>query len=231
LHCRDDQACPFSAGRELAALVPGARFVPMEGSNHLFLEDEPAREVFLREVNAFLREGEADTVATPSGLVTILFTDMEGSTNLTQRLGDERAQEVLRTHNGIVRDALKVHGGSEIKHTGDGVMTSFPATTKALECAIAIQGSFAAYNESAETPIRVRIGINAGEPVAEDEDLFGTAVQLAARICAHAEPGQVLASNVVRELSAGKRYLFSDQGDIALRGFDDPVRLYEVRRG
>ncbi len=231
LHCRDDQACPFSAGRELAALVPGARFVPMEGSNHLFLEDEPAREVFLREVNAFLFEGEADTAAAPSGLVTILFTDMEGSTSLTQRLGDERAQEVLRAHNGIVRDALKAHGGTEIKHTGDGVMTSFPATTKALECAIAIQGSFAAYNESAETPIRVRIGINAGEPVAEDEDLFGTAVQLAARICAHAEPCQVLASNVVRELAAGKRYLFSDQGDVVLRGFDDPVRLYEVRRG
>jgi adenylate cyclase len=74
----------------------------------------------------------------------------------------------------------------------------------------------------------VRIGLNAGEPVAEEHDLFGTAVQLAARICAHAEPGQILTSNVVRELAAGKRFLFSDRGDVALRGFDDPVRLYEV---
>ena len=235
IHRRGDTAVLFDRGRELASLIPGARFLPLEGRNHAFLQGEVELEKYFEAIGDFLREGQPEPVAAaepaPSGLVTILFTDMEGSTNLTQRLGDERAQEVLRAHNGIVRDALKAHGGSEIKHTGDGVMTSFPATTKALECAIAIQGSFAAYNGSAETPIRVRIGLNAGEPVAEDEDLFGTAVQLAARICAHAEPGQVLASNVVRELSAGKRYLFSDQGDVALRGFDDPVRLYEVRQG
>jgi len=82
--------------------------------------------------------------------------------------------------------------------------------------------------------IRVRIGMNAGEPVAEDDpdgrgDLFGTAVQLAARICAHAEPGQILVPIVVRELAAGKRFLFADQGEASLRGFEDPVRLYEVR--
>ncbi|MEE8346246.1 MAG: adenylate/guanylate cyclase domain-containing protein [Dehalococcoidia bacterium] len=232
LHCRDDQIRPFSAGRELAALVPGARFVPMEGSNHLFLEDEPAREVFLREVNAFLLEGEADTAtAAPSGLVTILFTDMEGSTALTQRLGDAGAQELLRTHNSIVRDALKAQDGAEIKHTGDGIMASFATASKALACATAIQAALAERNEAAEEPINVRIGLNAGEPVAEDEDLFGTAVQLAARVCARAQPGQVLASNVVRELSAGKGFLFSDQGDVVLRGFEDPVRLYEVRGG
>ncbi len=232
LHCRDDQACPFSAGRELAALVPGARFVPMEGSNHLFLEDEPARKVFLREVNAFLLEEEADTAAVaPSGLVTILFTDMEGSTSLTQRLGDAGAQELLRTHNTIVREALKAHDGAEIKHTGDGIMASFPSASKALACATTIQTAFAERNETAEEPIKVRIGLNAGEPVAEDEDLFGTAVQLAARVCATAEPGTILASNVVRELSAGKPFLFSDQGDVVLRGFEDPVRLYEVRGG
>jgi adenylate cyclase len=80
-------------------------------------------------------------------------------------------------------------------------------------------------------PLRVRIGINAGEPVAEDEDLFGTAVQLAARICAHAEPGQIVVPTVVRELAAGKGFLLADLGEIALRGFEDPVRLYEVRWG
>jgi len=78
-------------------------------------------------------------------------------------------------------------------------------------------------------PLRVRIGLNAGEPVAEDQDLFGTAVQLAARICAHAEPGQILVPTVVRELAAGKGFLLADLGKIALRGFEDPVRLYEVR--
>jgi adenylate cyclase len=164
-------------------------------------------------------------------MVTILFTDMEGSTSLTQRLGDAKAQELLRTHNAIVREALKAHSGSEIKHTGDGIMASFASASRALECAIAMQRAFAGHNESAEEPIGVRVGLNAGEPIAEDEDLFGTAVQLAARICAQAEPGQILAPIVVRELAAGKRFLFADRGEVVLRGFEDPVRLYEVRWG
>ena len=80
-------------------------------------------------------------------------------------------------------------------------------------------------------PIRVRIGMNVGEPVRERGDLFGVAVQLARRICDQAEPGQILASNVVRELVAGKGFLFADRGETALRGFEDAVRLYEVRWG
>jgi class 3 adenylate cyclase len=183
-------------------------------------------------IDEFLGEGEeAAAGPAPSALFTILFTDMEGSTALTQRLGDAKAQELLRTHNRIVRDALKAHSGSEIKHTGDGIMASFASASRALECAIAMQRAFAEHNETAEEPIRVRIGLNAGEPVAEEEDLFGTAVQLAARICAHAEPGEILAPIVVRELAAGKGFLLSDRGDVALRGFEDPVRLYEVRWG
>ena len=100
--------------------------------------------------------------------------------------------------------------------------------SKALACATAIQATFAERNESAEEPIRVRIGLNAGEPIAEDDDLFGTAVNLAARICAHAEAGQILAPIVVRELAAGKQFMFADLGETELRGFEDPVRLYEV---
>jgi class 3 adenylate cyclase len=159
-----------------------------------------------------------------SSLVTILFTDMEGSTSQTQRLGDAAAQDVLRTHNKVIREALKEHGGSEIKHTGDGVMASFGSAKGALECAVAIQRGLA----ERDTPIPVRIGLNAGEPVAEDADLFGSSVQLAARVCAKAEAGQILVSNVVRELAMGKGFLFSDIGDIVLKGFEDPVRLYEV---
>ncbi len=108
-------------------------------------------------------------------------------------------------------------------------MASFSSATKALECAIAMQRAFAEHNESAEELIKVRIGLNAGEPIAEDDDLYGTAVNLAARICAHAEAGQILAPIVVRELAAGKPFLFADLGETELRGFEDPVRLYEVR--
>ena len=113
---------------------------------------------------------------------------------------------------------------------GDGFMASFSSATEALECAIAIQRAVAARaEEPPDIPLRVRIGLNAGEPVAEESDLFGTAVQLARRICDQAEGGEILVSNVVRELAMGKGFLFADTGEVALKGFEDPVRLYEVR--
>ncbi|MCH7576298.1 MAG: adenylate/guanylate cyclase domain-containing protein [Chloroflexi bacterium] len=121
-----------------------------------------------------------------------------------------------------------------MKALGDGFMASFSSATKALECAIAMQRAFAEHNESAEEPIKVRVGMNAGEPIAEEDpdgrsDLFGTAVNLAARICAQAEAGQILAPIVVRELAAGKQFMFADLGETEPRGFEDPVRLYELR--
>ena len=218
-----------NAPRAIVSLIPDARLALLEGtSSAAFLGDVDS---VLTAVDEFLGEQEPSTVASArTGLVTILFTDIEGSTALTQRLGDARAQELLRTHNAIVRDALKACGGAEIKHTGDGIMASFVSVSGALGCAIAIQRAVAALvREDPEMPLRVRIGLNAGEPVAENQDLFGTAVQLAARICAHAEPGQILVPTVVRELAAGKGFLLADLGKIALRGFEDPVRLYEVR--
>jgi len=163
------------------------------------------------------------------GSKTNLSTDVEGSTALTDRLGDARARELLREHERMVREALKAHGGSEIKTMGDGFMASFSSAAKALECAIAMQRAFAKHNESAPEPILVRVGLNAGEPIAEEEDLHGTAVIEAARITAAAAGGEILVANVVRELAKGKGFLFGDRGEAALRGFDDPVRLFEVR--
>jgi adenylate cyclase len=185
----------------------------------------------MRLVEEFLSDKPARPPERPSpGLYTVLFTDIVSSTALTQRLGDARAQELVRAHNTIVRGALQAHDGSEIKHTGDGIMASFATASSALDCAVAIQQAVAAHaEENPDTPLGVHIGLNAGEPVAEDADLFGTAVQLARRICDQAQGGEVLSSNVVRELAAGKGFLFADRGDVALRGFEDPVRLYEVR--
>jgi class 3 adenylate cyclase len=188
-------------------------------------------------IDEFLSEGEESAIAPVLGsedIHTILFTDVEGSTALTQRLGDAKARDLLREHERITRDALKQHGGSEVKTMGDGFMTSFTSATKALECAIAMQRALGQRNESAEESVRVRIGLNAGEPIAEDDpggrgDLFGTAVNMAARIAGKAEGGEILASNVVRELVAGKGFLFNDRGETELRGFEDPVRIYEVR--
>jgi class 3 adenylate cyclase len=229
LHRRQVPIPDLSVARALASRIPDARLALLEGTSLArYLGDV---EAVLTAIDDFLGDDEKATPAAAlAGLVTILFTDMEGSTTLTQRLGDAKAQEVLRAHNSIVRDALKACGGSEIKHTGDGIMASFPSASRALECAIAVQRAVAArVEEHPDMPLRVRIGLNAGEPVAEDQDLFGTAVQLAARICARAEPGQILVPTVVRELAAGKGFLLADLGEIALRGFEDPVRLYEVR--
>jgi class 3 adenylate cyclase len=215
----------------LASRIPNARLALLEGTSLApYLGD---MEAVASAIGEFLGEGEeaAAKAAPPEAgaFRTILFTDVEGSTALTQRLGDAKAREVLRQHEGIVREALRAHGGSEVKTMGDGFMASFSSATRALECSIAIQRAFAAHSEAAEEPIRVRIGLNAGEPIAEEEDLFGTAVNMAARIAAKAEGGEILASDVMRQLVAGKGFLFADRGETALRGFEDPVWLYEVR--
>jgi class 3 adenylate cyclase len=112
---------------------------------------------------------------------------------------------------------------------GDSFMASFPSAIRALECAIAIQKAFAARNETASEPLKVRVGLSAGEPIAEEDDLFGSSVILAARIADQAHGGEIVLANVVRELASGKGFLFSDRGEIALRGFEDPVHLYELR--
>jgi len=230
LHRRETPFPSVNTARRLASRIPNARLALLEGGS-----GTPARgdtEAVLQAIEEFLGEGEevaAGAEPTTVGTVhTIIFTDVEGSTALTQRLGDAKARELLRQHERIVREALKSHGGSEVKTMGDGFMASFSSASKALECAIAMQRAFAERNESAEEPIKVRVGLNAGEPIAEDEDLFGTAVNLAARICAQAEAGQILAPVVVRELAASKQFLLADLGETELRGFEDPVRLFEV---
>ena len=231
LHRRQFPFPDVSAARGLAAAMPDSRLALLEGASLApYLGDV---EAVLDAIDEFLSEGE-DADPGIEGLSadivhTILFTDVEGSAALTQRLGDAKARELLREHERIVREALKAHGGSEVKTMGDGFMASFSSATKALECAIVIQRAFAHQNETASEPIRVRIGLNAGEPIAEEEDLFGTAVIRAARIAALAQGGEILAANVVRELAEGKGFMFGDRGEAALRGFDDPVRLFEVR--
>jgi class 3 adenylate cyclase/pimeloyl-ACP methyl ester carboxylesterase len=229
VHGQSDETVPFAQGRALAAGLPHARFVAIQGSTGAPWQQV---NVLLPEIRKFLGVEAAAAshpaaAAPASGLVTVLFTDIVDSTSLTQRLGDEQAQSIVRAHNAIVREALRSHGGSEIKHTGDGIMASFPTASGALDCAIAIQREVAAMDDA--TALGLRIGVNAGEPVVEEGDLYGTAVQLAKRICDRADAGEVLVSNVVRELAAGKTFLFADRGAAPLKGFEDPVRLYEVR--
>ena len=226
-----------SAAKELASSIPDARLVLLEGEAVVaYLGDTDS---VLDAISEFLGDDEAltDEVASEAATFrTIFFTDVEGSTALIQRLGDAQGRDLMREHERITRECLGSHGGRELKTSGDGFMASFSSATKALECAIVMQKAFAERNESAEVPFEVRIGLNAGEPIAEEvahgeEDLFGTPVILAARIMAKAAGGEILTSETVRGLVAGKGFLFTDRGEVEMRGFEDPVRLYEVRWG
>jgi class 3 adenylate cyclase len=164
-----------------------------------------------------------------AGFRTIMFTDLKDSIAMTTRLGDAEALRLLHVHNTLTRNALREHAGREVKHLGDGVMASFASVDKALECAIAIQNAFAAFNaENVETPLHLRIGLSAGEPVQDDNDLFGATVQLAARLCKHAKPDQILATEGVVELAANQGSLFSSKQFITPRGFDQVVQVFEV---
>jgi class 3 adenylate cyclase len=159
----------------------------------------------------------------------ILFTDVEGSTALTQRLGDATAMRLLRRHDDIVRTAVKMFRGGEVKHTGDGIMASFGSVFRAVECAITIQRDLAEHNAThPEESLAIRIGIAAGEPITESGDLFGAAVQLAARLCARSQPGTILASPAVYDLVLGHHFIFGRPKRLMLRGFNQPIHAYEV---
>ena len=161
------------------------------------------------------------------GIRTILFTDIANSTELTHALGDEAAMTLLDVHNSIVRNALAELGGREVKHTGDGIMASFISPAGAVRCAMQIQRELNKHAQAnPERPLKVKVGAAAGEPVEQHDDLFGCTVQLAARLCAHAQPEQILVSNAIAELCIGKGLSFEDVGEVTLKGFGSPVRAH-----
>jgi class 3 adenylate cyclase/pimeloyl-ACP methyl ester carboxylesterase len=210
---------PLRSGQRLAAGIPGARF--------LAIDDLAYRNV-PRLVEEFTGGAAKPEHVESGGLRTVIFTDIAGHTEMMSRLGDERGREVLREHERITREVLAANGGTEVKTMGDGFMASFGSVTKSVECAIALQRAFA---ERVGEPLSVRVGLNAGEPIEEEGDLFGATVILASRIAAKAEGGEILVSDNVRSLCSGKGFLFTDRGEFVAKGFEEPVRVYEVRWG
>jgi class 3 adenylate cyclase len=168
--------------------------------------------------------------AAPDGRVTLVFSDMEGFTEMTERLGDRAAHEVIRRHNAIVRAEVTRHGGAEVELQGDGFLLAFADAGRALACAVAVQRALAAYSaEHPEQPIRVRIGLHTGEAIQEADHFFGKTVILAARIAAQARGGEILVSSVVRELGAG--ILFGEARTAALKGLTGTYTLHPVMWG
>jgi class 3 adenylate cyclase len=238
IHRRDFKLLDIETSKRVAATIPDARLTVLPGESlspymgdirlalDAYAEFVGVDRVVIGSADRHRHPGETGEAA----FHTIMFTDMEESTAMTQRLGDEAAQSMIRHHDLIVGTALFAKNGRQVKHTGDGIMASFSTASAALECAISIQRAFSEHNAlNPHEQVNVRIGINAGEPVAEGDDLFGTAVQLASRVCQRAVPGEILTTDVVRQLVAGKGFLFADKGEAELRGFEDAVRVFDVR--
>lgn len=190
-------------------------------------------EVALSAVEAFLgRIGDpkptprAADVAMGSGHRTIMFTDIVGSTEMTARVGDVAATELVRAHDALVRRALARFDGREVKHLGDGIMASFESGMAAVGAARAVQRSFETYNRAGTEPIHIRIGLHSGDPVEDARDLFGSTVQLASRLCHAAEAEQILVSSWTRD-ECSREDAFLDAGCKVLKGFGAPVQAFE----
>lgn len=160
---------------------------------------------------------------------TVLFTDIVESTSLTQKIGDQIAMEIIGFHDTVVRNALTITRGREIKHTGDGIMACFMSADEAVVCAARIQTDLTSQAfERGGIRLQVRIGAAAGEPVEHHSDLFGSTVQLAARLCSAAGPDEVLISGSVIDLCTAKDLPFVARDPIALKGFDQPQKAAAV---
>jgi class 3 adenylate cyclase len=172
-----------------------------------------------------------DAAAAPDGTVTLLFSDIEGSTALNERLGDVRWLELLRVHHRVIREQVASYGGYEVKAQGDGFMIAFPSARKAISCALAIQAAIARELRDAtdDGPIRVRIGLNTGEAIREESDFYGKNVVVAARIAALARGGEILASSVVKALTESAGDLtFSEPREVELAGLAGTHVVYRV---
>jgi class 3 adenylate cyclase/pimeloyl-ACP methyl ester carboxylesterase len=213
--------------KSLASRMQNARLVPLEGDSVVpFIGDTKA---ILDVCESFLAESSAPAAGAGDGSTrTILYTDLEAHAAMVQRLGDERGREVLREHERVIRSSLREHGGEEVKTFGDGFLASFRSTQQAIRCAIDLQRSFETRDPVHGERPRLRVAINAGEPISEDDALYGQAVTVAALIARSASGGTILAAGVVRELVAGKGFEFRSQGSSVIPGADEPIQVFEI---
>ncbi len=235
LHPRELDQVKVEEAMRLTSMLTDARLVLLEGPRLVPVAElvEPTLAAIAEFIDGITGRPDDHRDPVAAGpFRTVLFTDLVGHTEMMQRLGDDKGRDVLREHERITRDVLKAHDGSEVKTMGDGFMASFGSVTKAIDCAIALQRAFATHNADVGAhglaPLHVRVGLNAGEPIEEDGDLFGSTVILASRIAAQAGVGEILVPEPLRHLLFGKSYVYADRGETALKGFEDAVRLYEV---
>jgi class 3 adenylate cyclase/tetratricopeptide (TPR) repeat protein len=177
---------------------------------------------------AFRRHYDGAEDATVIETVTVMFTDLLGSTELSSRVGPEVADVLRSEHLGLLSEAIAEHGGRQVKNLGDGVMAVFPSASAAVDGAVALQQRFQRRNRRADHALLVRVGVAVGEASSESGDYFGTPVIEAARVCASAAGGQVRVTDMVKVMASRSRHRFDSLGPVDLKGLPEPVTLYEV---
>jgi class 3 adenylate cyclase/pimeloyl-ACP methyl ester carboxylesterase len=219
LHRAEDTAVFVEAGRVMADLIPGARYVELSGNDHIpWLGDS---EALIDEIEEFLT-GTRHAREPERALATVLFTDIAGSTERAAAVGDRQWRELLEHHHRLVREQLAVYGGREVKTMGDGFLATFDGPARAIRCASAI------VERSSSEGVEIRAGVHTGECELIGEDVGGMAVHIGARVAAHASPGEVLVSNAVKDLVVGSGIDFADRGSHELKGVPGEWRLLAV---
>ena len=217
VHRRGDRVVNWRAGRELAAQIPGARYVELEGIDHLPWAGDA--DAVVGEIEEFLT-GARSLPEPDRVLATVMFTDIVGSTERAGELGDARWRELLAAHHEAVRSELERFRGREVKTLGDGYLATFDGPARAIRCGHAIA-------EAARSlGLEVRIGLHCGEVELMGDDVGGIAVHIASRVGALAGAGEVLVSSTVKDLVAGSGIRFEDRGAHALKGIPDEWRLF-----
>jgi class 3 adenylate cyclase len=219
LHTSGDRVVPVEFGREVAELIPGARFIEREGEDAYGWIDTR----WLADVEEFLT-GRRSPPRIDRVLATVLFTDIVGSTERLSKLGDAQWRAELEKHNRLVRSELSRWRGQEVKTFGDGFLATFDGPARAVSCAAEI------VDEVESLGLRVRVGLHTGECELREDDVGGIAVHIAARVMDAAGPGEVLASSTVKDLVIGSGLRFVDRGPHVLRGVDDEWHLYALER-
>ncbi len=220
LHRVDNQALAPEHVRYLAENIPAAKLVELPGCEDLFWIGDA--DELLGEVQEFLTGGPR-AVDLSRVLLSVLFTDIVGSTQVAARLGDTRWRHVLEQHDSLVRRELARYGGHEVKTMGDGALATFDGPARAVRCACAI------HDAVAELGVRIRAGVHTGEVELRAGDITGIAVHIGQRVSALAGSGEVLVTRTVVDLVAGSGLTFEDRGTHALKGVPEPCQVFAVK--
>jgi class 3 adenylate cyclase len=219
VHRTGDRIVPVRCGKYLAEHIPGARYVELEGDDHLWFAGDA--DGLLDEIEEFVT-GARHSPGPERTLATILFTDIVGSTELAATGGDQNWATLLEAHHAAVRRQLERFQGVEIDTVGDGFFVAFDGPARGIRCALAIRDALRSLG------LEIRAGLHTGECETVEGKLTGSAVNIGARIGALAASGEVLVSRTVVDLVAGSGLVFEDRGERELKGIAGPRRLFAV---